>query len=77
MGLAIFQKTSISPSTQDKSRCPGISSNITLRMKSQHQGALTAQLHGPEKAEGSKYNLTNGLSKHEQLEKQTEFHFST
>ena len=35
---------------QEKSQCPGTSSNVTLRMKSQHKGALTPQLHRPEAA---------------------------
>ena len=54
MGRATFQKTPISPSTQGKSRYWGISSNVTLRQKSKHEGALTPPLHGPEKAIGSK-----------------------
>ena len=40
-GRYTYQKIPISLSTQDKSRCPGNSSNVTLRMKSQHEGALT------------------------------------
>ena len=74
MGRATFRKTPISPSTQDKSQCPGTSSNVTLRMKSQHEGPLTPQLHRPEKVAGSKYNSTSGLSPLEQLERQAEFH---
>ena len=54
MGRATFRKTPISPSTQDNSRFPGTSSNVTLRMKSQHEGELTPQLLRPEKATGSK-----------------------
>ena len=76
MGRATFQKM-ISPSTKDMSRCLGTSSNVTLRMKSQHEGALTPQLHHLEKAPGSKSNSTSGLSTREQLERQEEFHFST
>ena len=46
-------------------------------MKSQHEGALTPRLHPPEKATGSKYNSTSGLTPHEQLKMQAEFHAST
>ena len=53
MGRATFRKTPISLSTKDKSRCTSTTSNVTLRMKSQHEGALTPQLHHPEKATGS------------------------
>ena len=77
MGRATFRKTPISPSTQDKSRCPGTSLNVTLRMKSPDEGALTPQLHRLQKATGSKNNLTSGLSPREQLERQVEFHSST
>ena len=77
MGRATFQKTPIPPSTQDKYRCPGTIENVNLRMKSQQEGALTPQLHHPEKATGSKYNSTSGLSPHEQLKRQAEFHSST
>ena len=52
---------------------PCTSSNVTLRMKSQHEGALTPQLHCPETTAGSKYNSTSGLSPCEQLERQAEF----
>ena len=41
------------------------------------QGALTPQLHRPEKPTSSKYNLTSGLSPREQLERQEEFLSST
>ena len=54
-------------------RCPNTSSNVTLWMKSPHEGALTPQLHRPEKPAGSKYNATSGLSPCEQLERQAEF----
>ena len=54
-----------------------MSLNVTLRMKSQQEEALTAQLHHLEKAAGSKYNWTSGLSPREQLKTQAEFHFST
>ena len=77
MGHATFQKTPISQSNQVKSRCPGTYSNVTLRMKSKHEGALPPWLHPLEKAAGSKYNLTSGLTTHEQLERQAEFHAST
>ena len=77
VGCVTFRKTLISPSTQDKSRCPVTSSNVTLRMKSQHEGALTPQLHHLEKAAGSKYNSTSGLSPCEQRKRQAEFHSST
>ena len=40
-------------STQDKSRCPGTSSYVTLWMKSQHEGALKRLLHSPEKPQVS------------------------
>ena len=53
MVRSTFRKTAISPSTQGKSRCLGTSSNVTLRMKSQHEGALTPRLHPLEKAAGS------------------------
>ena len=61
MDRATFQKTPIFPSTQGKSRCPGTSSNVTARMKSQHEGAPTPWLHPLEKAEVSKYNSTGVL----------------
>ena len=77
MGHATFRKTAISPSTQGKSRCPGTSSNVTTRMKSQHEGAVTPRLHPPEKAAGSKYKSTSGLTPDEQLERQAEFRAST
>ena len=77
MGHATFRKTPISPSTQDKSRCLGTYSNVTLRMKSQNEGALIPQLHHPEKSAGSKYNSTSGLSPQDQLQRQAEFHSST
>ena len=64
---ATCQKTLISPSTQERFQCPDTSLNVTLRMKSQYKGALTPQLHRPETATGSKYNLTSGLSPREQL----------
>ena len=54
----------------------GASLNVTLRMKSQHEGALTPQLNRQEKAAGSKYNSTSGLTLHEQLERQVEFRVS-
>ena len=77
MGRATFLKIPISPSTQGRSQCSGTSLNVTLRMKSQHEGALIAWLHPPEKATGSKYNSTSGLTPHEQLKMQAEFHAST
>ena len=77
MGHDTFLKTPISPSTQDKSQCSGSYLNVTLRKKSQHEGALTPWLHRLEKVTGSKYNSTSGLSPHEQLERQAEFHSST
>ena len=43
MGHATLRKTKISLSIQGKSRCPGTSLNVILRMKSQHEGALTPQ----------------------------------
>ena len=58
MAPATFRKTPISPFTQVKPQCPGISLNVTRRLKSQHEGALTPRLHSLEKAAGSKYNLT-------------------
>ena len=73
MYRATFRETPISPSSQEKSRCPGTSLNVTLRMKSQHEGALTLQLHCPETAAGSKYNSTSGLSPRKQLERPVEF----
>ena len=57
MGRATFRKTPISQSTQDKSQCLGTSTNVTLWMKSQHEGALTPLLHRPEKATGSKFQI--------------------
>ena len=60
-----------------RTRCPDTSLNVTLWMRSQHQGALTPQLHHLEKPTGSKYNSTSGLSPHQQLERQAEFHCST
>ena len=51
---------------------PGNFSNVTLRMKSQHEGALTPQMHNLEKAMDSKYNSTSALSPHEQFERQAE-----
>ena len=77
MGCATFQKTPISPSTQDKSQCPGTASNVTPRMKSKHKGALTHRLRPVEKVAGSKHNSTSGLTSHEQLERQAEFRGST
>ena len=50
---------------------------VTLRMKSQHEGALTPQLHRLKKAADSKYYSTSGLSPHEQLVRQAEFRSST
>ena len=76
MGRGTLRKTTISLSTQDKSRCPGTSSNVTLRMKLQQEGALTPQIYRPEKAVGSKYNSTSGQSPREQCERQLEFHAS-
>ena len=60
-----------------RTRCPDTSSNVTLWMKSQHEGALTPQLHHPEKSTGSKYNLTSGLSPQDQLQRQVELHSLT
>ena len=77
MGRATLQKKPCSPSTQDKSRYPGTSSNVTLRMKSELEGALTPQVHPLEKKAGSKSNLIRGLSPHEQLKRQVEFHYVT
>ena len=77
MGHDTFLKTPISPSTQDKSQCSGSYLNVTLRKKSQHEGALTPWLHRPEKPTGSKYNSTSGMSPREQLGSQGEFHSST
>ena len=45
-------------------------------MMSKHEGAVTAHLHPLEKAAGFKYNLTSGLTPHEQLERQAEFRSS-
>ena len=77
MGRATFQKTLIFPSTQVKSRSLGTSSKVTLRMKSQQEGELTSQSLHPEKAAGSKYNSTSGLTPHEKLETKAEFYAST
>jgi len=77
VGRATFGKTPISPSTQGKSQCLGTSSNVTLRMKSEHERALTPQLHRMEKSAGSKYNSTSGMTPHEQFERQAEFRAST
>ena len=60
-----------------RTQSPQISSNVTLWMKSRHEGALTPQLHRLEKPAGSKYNSTSVLSPHEQLERKAEFHSST
>ena len=60
-----------------RTRFLDISSNVTLWMKSQQEGALTPQLHHPEKPADSKYNSTSCLSPREQLERQEEFHSST
>ena len=76
MERATFGKTPISRSTQEKFRCPGTSSNLTPRMKSQHEVALTLQLPPPEKAAGSKYNSTSGLTCSELFERNAEFHAS-
>jgi hypothetical protein len=46
-------------------------------MKSQHEGALSPWLHPPEKDADSKYSSTSGMTPHEQLERQGEFHAST
>ena len=51
--------------------------NGNLSTESQHQWALTPQLHPPEKATGSKCNLTRGLTLHSHLEREVEFHNST
>jgi len=51
--------------------------NGNLSTESQHQWALTPQLHPPEKATGSKCNSTRGLTHHSQLEMETDFHNST
>ena len=51
--------------------------NGTPSTESQHQGALTPQLHPPEKATGSKYNSARGLTPHSQLEREVELHAST
>ena len=56
-----------------KVRCSGTSSNVTLRIKSHHEGELTTQLHHPKTGAGFKYNTTSGLSPHEQLERQGKF----
>ena len=77
MGHATFRKTPISLSTQGKSRFPDTSSNVTSRIKSQHEGALSAWLYPPEKAAGAKSNSTSGLTPHEQRERQAEFRTST
>ena len=58
---------------QERSRCPGTSSNVTLKMKLQNEWALTPQLQHLETAPGSKYNSTSGLSPPEQLERPAEF----
>ena len=60
-----------------RTRFPETSLNVTLWMKSQHEEALTPQLHSPDKFAGSKYNSTSGPSPREQLERQAEFHSST
>ena len=54
MSRATFRKTPIFPSTQDMSRYQSTSSNVTLRMKSKHEGALTSPFHCRESAAGSK-----------------------
>ena len=74
MCRATFRKTPISPSTQGRSRCPGTSLNVTLRMKLQHEGTLTPQLHRPVTVADSKYNWTSGLSPREQCKRPAEFH---
>ena len=61
MVQAIFQKTQVSPSTLDNPmpryllECNPVEEVTT-------QGALTPQLHPPEKTASSKYNSTIGLS---------------
>ena len=60
-----------------RNRCPDSFLNVTLWMKSQHEGAPTPQLHRLEKPAGSQYNSTSGLSPSEQPERQAEFHSST
>ena len=60
-----------------RTRFPETSLNVTLWMKSQHEGAPTPQLHRLEKPAGSQYNSTSGLSPSEQPERQVEFHSST
>ena len=52
-------------------------SNGTPSTESQHKGALTPQLHPLEKATGSKFNSTGGLTPHSQLEREAELHAST
>ena len=37
---------------------------------------MTPWLHPPEKATGSKYNSISGLTPHEELERQADFHAS-
>ena len=56
-----------------KVRCSGTSSNVTLKIKSHHEGELTTQLHHPKTGAGFKYNTTSGLSPREQLERQGKF----
>ena len=77
VGRVTIPKTLISPSTWDKAWCPCTDLNGTPRIKSQHKGALTPQVHPPEKAAVSKSNLTRDLTHHSQLERQAEFHAST
>ena len=73
MGQATFQKTWISLSIQERSLCPGTSSNVILRMMSQHERVLPPQLHHLETAAGSKYHSTSDLSPREQLKWPSEF----
>ena len=77
MDHTTFRKTPIPPSTKDKTRTPGTSLNVTLRMKSQYKKALATQLHRPEESCRFQNNSTSGLSPREQLKRQAEFHSST
>ena len=65
MGVATFLRPRIPDPLLIRTRCTDTSSNVTLWMKSEHEGELTSQLPPPEKPAGSKYNSTHGLSRRE------------
>ena len=73
----ILKKTPIFRSAIEKNLMPGPLFKCNPVDEGTTQRGMDTPMHHPEKPTGSKYSLTSGLSPHEHLERQAEFHAST